>query len=377
VKLTIILSVIVACLALGYLSLSGTARERVAGLFSLNHEIRVEVARAHKRTVGESLTARGELLPLKEVRVNSTFSGVVKEMRFAVGDRVAKGAMVAVLEATDLAERLAAQEAAIKDAEQQVKKSQSRLVAAEKQLSATRELLQKELIARREAELAEATVVTARAQKEAAEAQFAQRLSLAAQTRHVLGLTRVTAPVSGFVSRRWVEPGARVDEAAPLVSISEADTLKIVAHVKSAETEKLAPGSATKVLVDAMPQRVFRGRVTQVQELGNFSGDQSSVEIVIPNPNNVLKIGMTATAALALGEVRDGMFIPATAILQNQVGPSHVFVIENGKARRKEVVLGKQQDDEIEVVSGLRPDASVVVKGNERLHDGSRVLAVQ
>jgi RND family efflux transporter MFP subunit len=364
-------------LTLGYFSLSDSIRERLAGLFSLDHEIPVEVASAHQRSLGRTLTARGELLPLKEVRVNSTIAGIVKEMRFAAGDPIAKGALVAVIEAGDLAERLASQEAAIKEAEEQIKRTESQLLAAEKQLSAMRDLFQKNFIARREVENAEAAAITARAQKEAADAQLAQRISLSAQTRQVLSLTRITAPVAGFVSRRWADPGARVTESTPLVSISQAETLKIVAHVKSADTENLAPGVATQVVVDALPDKVFRGKVTQIQELANFSGDESSLEIEIPNANRALKIGMAASASLPLGESRDGIFIPATALVQTQAGRSHVFVIENGKARRKELVLGKEQDGEIEVLAGLERDVAVVVKGVERLHDGSRVLAVR
>jgi RND family efflux transporter MFP subunit len=285
--------------------------------------------------------------------------------------------VIAVIEAAELGERMAAQEAAIKEAEAQIKKRASELTEAEKHAGELRDLFQKNFIARREVELAEAAAQTARVQKEAADAQLAQRISLAAQTRHLLALTRVIAPVSGVVSRRWLEPGAAVNESAPLISISAAETLKIVAHVKSADTEELAAGAATKVTVDGLPERVFRGKVKQIQELANFTGDESSVEIEVANPNNALKAGMAASAALTLGESREAIFIPTQALGQSQPGGAHVFVVENGKARRRQVVLGDEQNGEVEVVSGLERGEAVVITSLERLRDGSRVVAVQ
>ena len=377
VKRILILSSIVACSTLGYLSVSVPIRERLARLFSLEYEIPVEVAKAHKKTLGRTLTTRGELLAFKEVRVNSTISGIIREMRFAAGDKVAVGAVIAIIEAKDLTERLVTQEAAIKEAEAQIKRSESQLVAAEKQLSATRDLFQKNFIARREVELAEAAAATARAQKEVAEAQLAQRISLSAQTRHILTLARITAPVAGFVSRRWVEPGASVAESAPLISISQAGTLKILSHVKNVDLEKIRPGTAAQVVADALPDKVFRGKVTQVQELANFTGDESSVEVEVANPNGALKIGMAASASLPLEERRDGIFVPSGALVPTQGQQSHVFVLENGKARQKRVIFGKEQDGQIEVLSGLEPGQIVIVKGVDRLRDGSRVLAVE
>jgi membrane fusion protein, multidrug efflux system len=377
VKRTAILSLVLAALALGYFSLSHRGRERLAGLFSLDHEIRVEVATAHKRALGRALIARGEILPLKETRVNSPISGIIKEMRFAVGDRVASGAVVATIEAGDLAARLASQEAAIKDAEEQIKRSGSQLLAAERQLSATRDLFQKNFIPRREVEIAEAAAATARAEKEAAEAQLAHRMSVSAQTRQVLSLSRITAPVAGFVSRRWLEPGALVNESTPLLSISQMEKVKVLARVKSVDAADIGAGTPSQIVADALPEKSFRGKVTQIQEVANFSGDESSLEIEVPNSSNALKIGMTVTISMPLEEQREGIFVPLGAVVQSAPGLNHIFVIEGGKALRKEVVFGKQQGGEIEVLSGVQAGEAVVAKGVDRLRDGSRVLPVQ
>jgi membrane fusion protein (multidrug efflux system) len=130
-------------------------------------------------------------------------------------------------------------------------------------------------------------------------------------------------------------------------------------------------------VVDAMPDETFRGKVTQVHELANFSGDESSVEIEMADPNRALKTGMPASASFPLGEQRDGIFLPKGALIQTQGREGHLFVLENGKARQRVVIAGNEHASEIEVVSGLEPGEVVVVRGIERLRDGSRVLAVE
>lgn len=369
-------SYIFAGLTIGYLALPASVRERLTGLFALEYEIPVKVVKVRKGAVDHPLTAQGEFEPLKEIRINATVSGVVKEIRFAPGDRVAAGTVVATIETAALAERLDTQESTVKEAEATVKESQSQLAVAEKQLATKRALYQKNYIAGRELVLAEAAAKTARAQRDAAEAQLAQRLSLAAQTRHVLGLARISAPVAGIVTRRWVEPGAMVSEAVPILSIAQAETMKLWINLKSADAEGIKPGMAAQVKVDAFPQRNFRGKVTQVQEAANFSGDEWSVEIETPNPGGALRFGMPASVSLPSGERRDGIFIPRTALFEIR-GESCLYVIEGGKARHRNVAPGKNHDDKIEVVSGLKPGEEVVVSAIERLRNGSRVRVVE
>jgi HlyD family secretion protein len=364
---------ILAGLITGYLLVSAPFGDRLSGLFSLDYEIPVEVRKAEKSPVGNFVTAQGRLEPLKEIKISATIPGVLKEVRYAAGDKVAAGAVVAAIEAKDLAERLTVQEAAIKEAEAHLKKSESQLAAAEKQFASARDLYQKDFIARREMEQAETAVNTARLEKEAAQAHLAQRISMSAQTRHVLGLARITAPIGGVVTRRWAEPGAPVAEAAPILSVAPAETLRIVLNLKSSDAEKIRPATAALVKVDVSPEKDFRGFVKHVQEIANFTGDELSVEIEVANPGGVLKYGMPASVSFITGERRH---VPRTALIQGQ-GSTCVFINQGGRARQRNITPGKQQNGEIEVVSGLETGDMVVVSGAERLIDGSRVRVVK
>jgi RND family efflux transporter MFP subunit len=376
VKRLLIPSLVLAGFFAGFLLVFASYRDRLSRLFSVDYEIPVQVRTAEKVSLAHTLTARGQLEPVKEVKIVTTVPGVVKEIRYMAGDKIAAGAVVAVVEVKELAERLSVQEGAIKEAEARVKSSEEQLAAAEKKFAEVRELYQKDLIARRETEQAETAVKMARAQKEAAQAQLAQRLSMSAQTRHVLGLARVSTPVSGVVTRRWSEPGAPVAENAPILSVASGETLRILVNLKSKDTEKIRPGTAAKIIVDASPERDLRGFVTQVHDLANFAGDELSVEVEVANPGGTLKFGMPASIAFLGGERRDGLFVPKAALIQGQRGPS-VYVSEGGIARLRHITPGGQRNGEIEVISGIEPGDAVVVSGTERLTDGGRVRVVK
>ena len=350
--------------------------DRLSRLFSVEYEIPVEVRKAEKTSLALTLTARGQLEPIKEVKAVATVPGVIKEIRYLTGDRVIAGAVVAVVEAQDLAERIAVEEAAVKETEANLQGSESRLAAAETQLADTRDLYGKNFIARRDVELAEAAVKTARIQKEAVQAQLAQRISMLAQTRHALGLARVTVPVGGIVTRRWAEPGALVTEAAPILSVAPMETLRMIVNMKSRDAEKLRPGTVAKVKVDVPPERDFRGVVTQIHETANFTGDELSVEVEVANPAGALKFGMPASVFFLAGERRNGIFVPSTALINGDVRPG-VYVNEGGIARQRYITPGERNNGEIEVVSGLEPGDAVIVNGAERLVDGSRVRVVE
>jgi membrane fusion protein, multidrug efflux system len=370
------LAFILAVLILGYSQLSVSVRERFAGLFSLDYEIPVEVFEARMESMAHTLTARAELEPVREIKINATVPGVIKEIRYAAGARVSAGAVVAVLESNDLSERLRAEESAVQEAEVNVNNSQNQLAAAETQVANLRDLFRRDLIARRDADRAEAAVETNRVQLEVARAQFAQRTAALAQTRHVLSLATITAPRAGIVTRQWVEPGAAVSEGAPVLSMARADTLRILVNLKIKDAQTLHPGISAQVKVNAFPQRVFRGKVTQVQEVANFAGDELSVEVEIPNRDGALKFGMPAKLMFSIGEQRYGIFVPQAAVIE-AYGNNYLYVFIGGKARRRYVVVGEERKDRIEIASGLQPGEAVIIRGSDHLRDGARARVVQ
>jgi membrane fusion protein (multidrug efflux system) len=128
--------------------------------------------------------------------------------------------------------------------------------------------------------------------------------------------------------------------------------------------------------VDAFPQRDFRGKVTQVQEAANFTGDELSVEVELSNPDGALKFGMPARITFSVGERRAGIFVPKAAVIEAH-GNNYLYILTRGKARRRYVTLGEERDERIEVASGLQPGESVIMRPPDRLRNGTRARVVE
>jgi multidrug efflux pump subunit AcrA (membrane-fusion protein) len=144
--------------------------------------------------------------------------------------------------------------------------------------------------------------------------------------------------VGGVVTRRWAEPGSLVSEAGPILSVAPTESFRLVVNVKSRDSGKLRPGIAAKVKVDASPERIVRGVVTQIHETANFTGDELSVEIELANPAGLLKFGMPATVFFLADEARDGIFVPSTALINGETRPG-VYVKEGAIARQRYIIV--------------------------------------
>ncbi|MBI2360253.1 MAG: efflux RND transporter periplasmic adaptor subunit [Deltaproteobacteria bacterium] len=199
---------------IGYRELSSGLSKKPQMRTGITREISVKVAPVKRGPIAYVLSTSGDVLPLMQVDVVSRASGYVERIHFEIGDRVAAGQVVAVVDPRELRHRLDEDEAALKVAEATVREKETQLQHAEKQVERARLLRQKDFISSQEFDEAETRAQTAKAQKELAQAQVAQKSATLAQSRYQLSLTRVVAPFSGVVTRRLVDPGANVSSEA-------------------------------------------------------------------------------------------------------------------------------------------------------------------
>jgi len=129
---------------------------------------------------------------------------------------------------------------------------------------------------------------------------------------------------------------------------------------------------------DVYENEIFTGTVFRISPTISAATRSFTVEIELPNRNELLKPGMFARVSMDLGEV-DTFVVPAnTVLVQEGTNLRYVFVDENGIAKRIEVVLGKRFDDQFEIISEtLREGASLVIEGQSRLIDGDKIDVVR
>ena len=361
-------------LTLGYLELPPVVHDRLSDWFRFHAETPVKVVRVKKVPFVRVVEIQVALQPLKQTEIISQVAGVVKEIRNTVGDAVSAGAVVATIQSNELIARLRANEAAVKEAEANLREKEDQIVSAEKELATARDLHGKELIARQEVDHAEAAADAAGAQRDVAQAQLAQRQSMLAETRYMLNLTRLAAPLNGVVTRRWVEPGASVSPSTRVLSIADSDTMRITVPLTAEDAALVHSDMSFRIRVESVSGREFAGKLARINRSSEPAGETARAEIHLSNPDGLLKTGMKAVLSLPLREAHEVFLLPTESVFELK-GKSYVYTVAAGKTRLRAVVKGFEQDGQVAIRSGLEEGEAVIVAGREHVRSESRVRA--
>ena len=194
--------------------------------------------------------------------------------------------------------------------------------------------------------------------------------------RDEVGFTFETAPVesplSGVVGRVPVDLGTSVTPQTPVATVVDLTEAEIRLDVPEKYLPLLAPGRPALVATDAYPEETFTGTVSQISPVLDTETRTAPVELVIPNADHRLKPGMFARVKIVVREHAGVPIIPQETILGKEPDAA-VFIVEGDTARVRKVSLGFKQGARIEVTKGLNGGEIVVLMGQQRLRDGSRV----
>lgn len=180
----------------------------------------------------------------------------------------------------------------------------------------------------------------------------------------------VTAPFSGRIVERWVDPGTMATPGAPLVTI-EGGEYRLEAVVPEALLPKLKKGERLAIRVDALPSETFRGQVAEIVPQGDSSSHTFLVRVSLGAATQ-LKSGMFGRLAIPTGNA-SRLLIPVSATWERE-GLDYVFAVnQDGIVRLRIITLGAKQGDRIEVLSGLTDGERIVVGDRSQVADGAKV----
>ncbi|GIX45945.1 MAG: secretion protein HlyD [Candidatus Tectimicrobiota bacterium] len=399
---------------LAYTYVPGRHADSVAAPPQAPRPVPVRVAAVVRDTVRLQAVATGDVWPAARVDVFAQVAGRLQEIRVEVGDRVRAGQLLARLADAELRAKVARAAAEVEalqaewakmqagarpeelaQAQSRVQHAQAELANAERLLARTRALVARGMGTAQELEAATLAVTRARTAYEVAQRELQllragarpeERQALQARLRAAqaalrlaqteLAHTRITAPLDGVVSHRYVDPGAYVTDRVALLTLVQMDTVRVRVPIGERDLAQVRPGLAAQVRVDAYPQEVFVGVVERLSPTLDPATRSATVEIVVPNPEQRLKPGMFARVALTLAERRDALVVPPQALVPDGEGVA-VFVVEDGVARRRRIRIGLQSEQQVEVLDTLAPGTLVVTAGQQRLEDRTPVVVVQ
>lgn len=214
-----------------------------------------------------------------------------------------------------------------------------------------------------------------------AEAQNALQMALRDRTdrRREVGNTRVLAPFSGTLTERSVTEGGFVSSGAQLFSLVDFDTLVARVYVPEKELDRIRVGQAADVVGKAAKGRRGTGKVTRIAPIVDAATGTVKVTVALPPESSGVDggflPGMYAEVTLTT-ETRKGVLLVSKTALVRDEERVYVFVVDGDKAKRVVVELGLEDDDRVQVVSGLEAGQRVVVAGHDGLKDGAEVVLV-
>ncbi len=357
----------------------------------------VAVAKAGVEDISRGLVLTAEFRPFQEIDVMAKVAGYVKKINVDVGDRVAEGQLLALIEVPEMADDQSRAQSMLNRSQAELARAGDELQRAESShrishLSYTRlsEVAKQKpgLIAQQEIDdaqskdlVSEAQISAAKSSVSAAEQQVQVSSAEVQKMKTLLDYTRVTAPFAGVVTRRFADTGAMIQagissstQAMPVVKLSQNAMLRLIFPVPESAVPTVHVGQQVNVRVPTLG-RSFPGRVARFAEKVSSSTRTMDTEVDVPNPNLVLTPGMYAEANLTLDHRSDALTIPITAVDlgSDEVSGQVLVVTPDNRIERREVQLGLQTESKVEVRSGLHAGETVVTENRGNLKPGQEV----
>lgn len=387
--------------------------------------IAVTTARAESREIPAFIQATGSMVADESSSIAPKVAGKVANVGVDVGQFVSQGTMIIKIDDRDARLQLANAQAGVKQAQAAVRQAEARLglgpsgsfsaaavpevrEANANYLQAQANLRQAELNERRYRGLVEsgdvpmityetfrttrdtaltavnaakerldAAVNTARQSNQAiasAQANVEAARTQVSIAEQAIADTTVRAPFSGFISERPVAVGESVTSATTLATLLRTNPIKIQIQVAEADVPSVAIGRSVSIEVPAYRERRFSGTVTAINPAVDATSRSAVVEASIENGDNALRPGMFATARITREGGTTGIFVPKSAVHNDQATQSYrAFVIVDGIAKLRTLQLGTEEGDSVQIMDGIAADEVVATSNLDQLYEGAKV----
>lgn len=323
----------------------------------------VDMAAVKKGGVAAHLTVVGNLIGLQTVDVAPRTNGRLVSVNIQLGDPVRRGQVLAKVEDREIVEQVSQAEASQQVSKATIRQREADLKVAEVNFERSKNLFQRQLLAKQALDDAESKFLAAEAQIDLSKAQLMQADARLQELRINLQNTNVTSPVDGFVGKRNVDPGAMVSQNTPIASVVEISRLKMVVNVVEKDIRLVTVGDSGDVDVDAYPGEKFRGRIARVAPVLDPATRTATMEIEIANSDNRLKPGMYARVSLTVEERQDTLVAPKTAVIDFESKRGVWMANQDNRAIFKPVELGLEDVDRVEITAGLKEGDRIVTTG--------------
>lgn len=317
-----------------------------------NSSVAVRVATVTTGAIEDSFIANGNFAPAQELNLAAERSGKVVSILVKEGDVVAKGQTLAVIRGDVVDVEAQTASANYQNALNDFNRFESAFSTGG--------------VTKQQLDQARINMVNAKA-----------RLT---QANINVGDTRVKAPFSGIINKKYIEVGSMLSAMPPtqMFEIVNLSSLKLKVAVSESQIAQLKVGSTVKVKASVYPDKEFTGKVTFIAPKADASLNFPIEVAITNNPNNEIKAGMYGSVLFGANNEKQAqlMTIPRNAFV-GSVSSNQVFVVENEIAILKKITAGRVFGDKVEVLDGLKNNDVVVTSGQINLSDNTKVSIVK
>lgn len=317
-------------------------------LNQVEKKVMVEASPLTLGTMTKRITAVGRTKASESVIIKAELHARIKSILFTEGGSVEKDQIIIEFENDDLKAKL--------------KMAEVRLKAAKSQFERTEKLHQQKLGSSKEYDKDKSDLDQADAQ--------------VAQYKAELDKTIIKAPFSGKIGLIDFNVGAYVSANTDLVTLVQSNPMRIDFKIPEKFAKDVGAGQVTEVRVDTFKDRVFTGYVEAVDSKVDPDSNSLSVKATINNDAEELIPGLFTNVSLIIGERHNTPMVDEAAILREGT-LEYVWVVEKGKAHRKQVRTGVREKGMVEITAGLVNNEVIITSGQVRLQsDGTKVKVI-
>ncbi|HEX7288837.1 MAG TPA: efflux RND transporter periplasmic adaptor subunit [Candidatus Angelobacter sp.] len=376
-------------------------------------EVTVQAVAARNADISRVVSAEAILFPIAQSAITPKINAPVKKFFVTRGQKVKQGQLLAELENRDLSAAAMDNKGAFEQAEAQyetsvgatlpeeiqkaelgVQTAQQELEAQQKLYSSRDDLYKQGALPRKELDAAGVSLAQARSayniakkhldalnaigKQDALKSAGGQLTSakgkmLASQAQ--LAYSEIRSPIDGVITDRPLYPGEMASTSAPLLTVMDVTQVIAKAHIPQSDAVLLRKGDKASLALPGLDQSI-PGAVTLVSPALDPGSTTVEIWVQATNPNQQLRPGMTAQLSITAQTVHGALVVPPSALL-NANGASdraQVMVINaQSEAQSREVRVGIQSPEEVQIVSGLKAGEQVVSQGAYGLPDKTRV----
>lgn len=354
----------------------------------------VQVATVGRERIVSKVSANGKVQAVKKVDISANMMGKVTRLAVKEGDVVKAGQFLLEIDPARSKASVAGVEASAQAQAQDFEATQVRLEQARKDFARAQANHKAGIISQADFDQARTALTTAERNADSARKRHDQAKAGVQEAKVSLGYTTITAPMDGVVTAKRIEQGETAvigvqnQPGTVLLTISDMSKVEAEMEVDEASIPSVKLAQSAQVRIDAYPNQVFEGEVTEVGgspilKANTNEAIKFKVKVWIKNPPLTIKPGLSAQADIFTGQKDDVLAVPIQSLVSREIkakpgetlkpgaqrDEEGVYLVEGGKTKFVPVKTGLLGDLQVEVLEGLKGGETVITGPFKSLRD--------